>query len=69
MDTSLQQRLGNNVQQARKRLGYNKVDFSLMAHISRPTLDAIEAGRTNIKLNTLNRLANALDMEAWELLT
>ncbi|WP_289612897.1 helix-turn-helix domain-containing protein [Collinsella tanakaei] len=57
------------MQQARKRLGYNKVDFSLMAHISRPTLDAIEAGRTNIKLNTLNRLANALDMEAWELLT
>lgn len=68
MKTTIQQTLAKNVHRARVEHGLSKVDFCLIANISRPSLDAIEDGEGNIKLDTLCRLADALQKQPWELL-
>lgn len=68
MTLTLRQILGGNISRLRAEAHLNKVDFCLMAHISRPLLDAIEAGEANVTLDTLERLAASLDVEANTLL-
>lgn len=68
MTLTLRQRLGRNISRLRAEAHLNKVDFCLMAHISRPLLDAIEAGEANVTLDTLERIAASLDVEAHALL-
>ncbi|MDY4040704.1 MAG: helix-turn-helix transcriptional regulator [Collinsella sp.] len=65
---TLRQRLGRNISRLRTEARLNKVDFCLMAHISRPLLDSIEAGEANVTLDTLERIAASLDVEAHALL-
>ena len=60
--------LGRNVRYLRADARLNKVEFCLMAHISRPLLDAIEDGRANVTLDTLERIASSLAVEPWALL-
>ena len=68
MDISLLQTLGANVQAARIAAGISKVDLCLAADISRPLLDWIEDGRGNIRVDTLEDLADALGTSPEELL-
>lgn len=68
MDTSLLQTLGENVQAARTTADINKVDLCLAAGISRPLLDWIEDGQGNIRVDTLEDLADALGTTPAELL-
>lgn len=68
MTLTLRQRLGRNISRLRTEARLNKVDFCLMAHISRPLLDSIEAGEANVTLDTLERIAASLDVEAHALL-
>ncbi|MBE6469936.1 MAG: helix-turn-helix transcriptional regulator [Coriobacteriaceae bacterium] len=68
MSLTLRQKLGRNIATLRAQARLNKVDFCLMAHISRPLLDSIEAGEANVTLDTLERLASALGTSASRLL-
>ncbi len=68
MDIYLRQRLGENIRNSRKAAGLSKARFCLMIGLSRPALDAIENGTQNVKLDTLNRIADGLGVEVWTLL-
>lgn len=60
--------LGRNVRTKRRAQGLGKSAFCLMAGISRPTLDKIEAGTADPKLSSISHMADALDVEPGELL-
>ena len=60
--------LGRNVRAARLARDYNKVQFCLTVGISRPLLDLIETGGSNLMLEKLVRIAEVLEVEPWELL-
>lgn len=68
MCKELQIKLGRNVRSARQRAELSQARLALMVGISRPVLIAIEQGDQNITLDTLDRLAKGLEVEAWELL-
>ncbi|HJG29829.1 MAG TPA: helix-turn-helix domain-containing protein [Collinsella ihuae] len=68
MCKELQIKLGRNVRSARQRAELSQTRLALMVGISRPVLIAIEQGDQNITLDTLDRLAKGLEVEAWELL-
>lgn len=61
-------RLGEKVRYWRLEHQMSKADFCNYVGISRPLLDAIEAGRSNIVLHRLVRIADALGVEPWELI-
>ncbi len=52
----------------RKTSGLTKVDFALQLGISRVLLDLIESGNSNLKLSTLEQIAERLGVQPWELI-
>lgn len=68
MNEPLGQIVGRNVAALRIKQGYNKTDFCLMAGISRPYLNYVESGESNITLNELQRLADGLAVHPIRLL-
>lgn len=60
--------LGENVKRARLARGLTKSELCRTVGISRPLLDTIEQGRSNLTLLRLAALADALGLDAWELL-
>ena len=68
MDTSLRQTFGKNVRALREEMGLSQGRFSMMVGISRPLLNRIEQGNQNVTLDTLDRIAKGLNIEAWKLL-
>lgn len=69
MCTSTSVLLGRNVRNKRLGAGLNKVSFCMMANISRPILNRIERGEGNVTLDTLVRMANALEVTPKDLLS
>lgn len=65
---NLQRAFGANIRDKRLTEGLNKASFSLMASISRPTLDAIESGQGDPKFSTMHRISEALGVDLGELL-
>ncbi len=61
--------LAYNVKRLREHEGMNKSKFSLVAGISRPTLDKIEDGRCDAQLSLLHKLASALGVTSVALIT
>lgn len=59
--------VGRNVSALREEQRLTKVRLSMMAGMSRQELTKIEAGKANATLNTLVRLADALDMAPADL--
>lgn len=60
--------LGANVGRLRKEQELSKKSFALMSGISRPFLDKIENGKSNVQLSYVQQLADALCVEPYELL-
>ena len=60
--------LARNVRAARLASGMTKSDFALTLGISRVLLDLIEEGKSNVKLSTLDQIAERLEMDPWELI-
>ena len=48
--------------------GLSKVDFALQLGISRVLLDLIESGNSNLKLSTLEQIADRLGTQPWKLI-
>ena len=66
MNATARQRLGENLIAIRKTSGLTKVDFALQLGISRVLLDLIESGNSNLKLSTLEQIAERLGVQPWE---
>lgn len=61
--------LATNVERHRKEQRITKQQLALMAGISRPTLNRIEAGHPTVRLEDICKLAGALGTTAADLLT
>ena len=59
--------LGRTVAVLRKQQRLTKPFFCLMASISRPTVNKIEAGSANATITTLTKVADALGVNVSEL--
>ena len=59
--------LGRNVHRLRKMQGMNKKSFCLMVGISRPLLDKIEKGESDIRISYVQKLAEGLSVHPFEL--
>lgn len=68
MNATARQNLGENLIAIRKTSGLTKVDFALQLGISRVLLDLIESGNSNLKLSTLEQIAERLGVQPWELI-
>lgn len=69
MNERIEQIIGANVQRLRQEQGHTKTAFCLMAGISRPYLDKVEAGEANITVRQLERLASGLGVEPVDLIS
>lgn len=61
--------LAQNVSLARHRAGLTQLQLAKAAELSRATVHLIEAGICDARLSTVARLAEALQMDALDLLT
>jgi transcriptional regulator with XRE-family HTH domain len=62
------QSLGDAIRAIRKERGHTQEGFAHIAGIDRSYYGAIERGEHNLTLETVLRVANGLDVSAWELL-
>ncbi len=58
---------GMNVEHLRKAQGLSKTKLSAMAGITRPTLNKIERGESDLKLSLMIRVAKALGVHFIDL--
>lgn len=61
--------LGINIVSARKSKNYSQVALSEICELSQPHISIIEAGKSDIELKTLVKLAITFDMELLEILS
>ena len=61
--------LAQNVIFARRRAGLTQLQLARAAELSRATVHLIEAGICDPRLSTITRLADALQLDALDLLT
>lgn len=60
---------GRNVKRMRTDQGLNKKSFALICGISRPLLDEIERGTSDVRLSYVQKIADALSVKPSRLLT
>jgi transcriptional regulator with XRE-family HTH domain len=60
-------RLGQTVRELRSSAGYSQESFAAKIKVHRTFMGTIERGKTNVSLETLERLARGLGMAVWEL--
>ena len=59
---------GQNVKMLRLEQGLNKKSFAMICDISRPLLDEIENGTSNVRLSYVQKIADALSVRPADLL-
>jgi transcriptional regulator with XRE-family HTH domain len=64
----LRTRLGQTVRELRSSAGYSQESFAAKVKVHRTFMGTIERGKTNISIETLERLARGLGIPGWELL-
>jgi len=62
------QQLGDRVKKLRKSLKMSQIDLAVEIGVDARTIVAIEAGKRNPTLKTINKLARALKIPVHELL-
>lgn len=60
--------LGRNIRTLRKRRGLSQEELALEADMKRSYVSDLERGTRNPSVKAVGRLANALGVEAWQLL-
>jgi transcriptional regulator with XRE-family HTH domain len=60
--------LGANLRRLRKRQGLSQEELAYRANLDRTYVSSIERGVYAVTIDVLDRVARALDVEAWELL-
>lgn len=60
--------LAENVKRLRVEQGLSKISLSRMSGLSRPTIDRVEEGASDVMLSAVEQLADALCVEPTDLL-
>lgn len=68
MATSLPERIGLAIRKRREQLGVSQEAFADRIQMHRNYYGAIERGEKTMRLDTLERVAAGLEVEAWRLL-
>ncbi|HEY3434777.1 MAG TPA: helix-turn-helix transcriptional regulator [Solirubrobacterales bacterium] len=68
VDEAAAKRLGRNLFMARRRIGFSQEELGALACLHRTEIGFIEGGRRLPRVDTLVKLASALDVRAEELL-
>lgn len=68
VDREAAERLGRNLFMARRRAGFSQEELGVLACLHRTEIGFIEGGRRLPRVDTLVKLASALDVRAEELL-
>lgn len=58
---SLQKRIGLRIKELRNKQGYSQEKLALEAELDRTYINSVENGRRNISINSLSKIAFALD--------
>ena len=66
---SLNKILAHNLRAERKELGLSQEDLADLCQLHRTYIGSVERGERNITLSTLEKIAEALDVEVCKLLT
>jgi len=65
---SVAQRFGENLARCRKRAGMSQDDLAVRASLHRTHIGMMERGTRTVRIDTLIKLATALDVEPADLL-
>jgi len=68
MDKLFIEKIGRNVKRFREAKGLTQVELSVDANIASSTVGMIETAQNDMTLSKINAIANALGIEAYELL-
>lgn len=66
-DNSLQINVGKNIQKLRELKGISQQDLAAKCNFEKSNMSRLEAGRVNPTLSTLEKVANALEINLVEL--
>ena len=66
--TALRTKLGRAIRRLRKAAGYSQESFADRCKVHRTYMGAVERGETNISLDSLERIAKALNLSPGQLL-
>ena len=68
MATDICIRLGRKIRELRRKRGWRQIDLAAHAELSKTHINELEAGKREIGLRALERLADALEMKVSELM-
>jgi transcriptional regulator with XRE-family HTH domain len=66
--TLLQRNLGSVIRTERLRLDLSQGQFAERCQLHRTYIGAVERGESNISIQNVTRIANALNMRVWKLI-
>jgi transcriptional regulator with XRE-family HTH domain len=61
-------KIGRNIKELRKEKGISQVDLAYMCNFEKTNMSRIESGNNNPTIRTLLKIANALDVDLFEIL-
>lgn len=64
----IKENLKNNIRKYRKKLGITQSELSIRADLTQDFIQAMEAGRRKPSLDILGELADALNVEPYQLI-
>ena len=67
MDTNVNKAFGRRVADLRKKAGYSQEKFAFQCNIDRTYIGTIERGEKSPTLNTIQKIAQALNMPLHQL--
>lgn len=65
---TLQERIGDALRRRREAQGHSQEGFADRIRMHRAYYGAIERGKKNLQLTTLERVCAGLDIAAWEIM-
>ena len=68
MASDLAIRLGKKIRDIRRARGWRQIDLAAHAELSKTHVCELETGKREVGLNTLERIADALEVKASEML-
>jgi len=68
MATDICVRLGRKIRELRRERGWRQIDLAAHAELSKTHINELEAGKREIGLRALERLAGALEVKISELM-
>lgn len=61
------EKLGNRIKELRLKKGLSQERFALMIDMDRTYFSSVEAGKRNVAIRNINKIANGLDVSLEEL--